>query len=512
MIHHFLSANRIDSPWLHVILAGCLFLLVYCMPLQSRHNWHGDAYFWTGDTHTYVGFKGWTDPWLSHRSIGYPAVLYLFLYPHRQKFLDAFMEKAVKPRIDWLAGPEEPIYDIAAEAGVAKRFEALARFQRGALAIALAIFYLSLCRWFSPGFSFVALAAALWLAPPADPEMIMTEPLSSAFTWSCAAFMLFAPRCSRQSLFFALACLCASCAFLLRPQTLSLTGICSLIFLWQLVTGAKKGVRALLKPTLAFSPLLIAYGYIGWLSITGGQLFLHTHPNMHYSAFCRFAEAEDAQYMPTERARKFTLWFGEHKEEFLHKLVNGEAPYPKITLDPNDSPPWRRRRIGDNLSYGPLREVWAHFKNEKGLAGLNLRQRIIFGKELNSGLWQRHRTEIFVNGWQNFLGGLGYYKDIWQLSPWPPASFAINIGALVLSLGAIGMVPKVRWPLGIMVAIHIMALLAAAVGHHMISRYVEPTEAFFLLAGICALRALGARAYRRWKKSPGALPVSGFYV
>ena len=125
-----------------------------------------------------------------------------------------------------------------------------------------------------------------------------------------------------------LAGLCAALAYLIRPQAISVTALCSLVFLYQVVVWLKKRlpVRVFLKSALAFTPLLISYGYIAWLSIPTGQLFLHSNYDVYYMTFGDFAEAQDVPHMPTERAKKFTARYGEFKEDFLKKMEEGEGP------------------------------------------------------------------------------------------------------------------------------------------------------------------------------------------
>lgn len=167
--------------------------------------------------------------------------------------------------------PEAHIYSIASEVGIAKKFEPIVLTQRLILSFAIAVFYLSLCRWFSPVFSFLALCTALWLAPPPNPHLILTEPLSCALTWLCGAFLLFAPVSAQKKSCYTLACFCAAFAFLVRPQTLSLTGICSLVFLYEIIfSGNIRSLSNLFRKAATFSPLLLAYGYIAWISMTGG--------------------------------------------------------------------------------------------------------------------------------------------------------------------------------------------------------------------------------------------------
>lgn len=324
----------------------------------------------------------------------------------------------------------------------------------------------------------------------------MTEPLSCALTWLCAAFLLYAPTSTKKSIYFVLACFCAAFACLVRPQTLSLTGVCSLIFLYEVVISGKSDLlHSLFRNVASFSPLLLAYGYIAWISFTGGGLYLHTLNEVAYSAFCTYAEKEDAEYMPTERARKFTAWFGEHKEELINIIKNNGVQFPE-----NASPPRIRQIRGDGLLYaGGLGEAWKHFSKEKGLSHFNRQQQAAFAKELNSGLQKRHAFEIFTNRWQNFLGGLGYYRDIYRLPHFPNATFLINIIAIAISLMGIALVARIRWPVTIMAIIHVMALLAAALGHFVLGRYVEPTEPLLLLAAMCSLYAVCCRVLARSK-------------
>lgn len=493
------------KTWSRFICAGILFALIFWSPWHPQKNWVGESYFLSRDTNSYINFAGWTSPWRAIRSIGYPAFIYPFIYQVHGKYHKVIMD-ASRNKIDAWQTPEEPIYSLASESGIAEKFELIGLAQRVILALGVTVFFLSLCRWFSPIFSFFGLCIALGLAPPPNPLGIMTEPLSCALTWLCAGFLLFAPKSKKRSVYYALACFCAGFSFLVRPQTLSLTGICSFIFIYEVVDSVKyKNFSYLFKKIGVFSPLLLSYGYIAWLSVTGGSLFFYTLHEIPYSSFCFFADAEDAANMPTERSRKFTSWFGEHKEELIHKMEN------KINLKvPEDaSPPWIRRFIGDGLLYGGgLGEVWHHFnlKKERGLSNLTRLQRATLAKELSAGLQKRHRAAIFVNRWQNFLAGLGYYKDIYRFSYLSGATFLINIVALALSLGAIGLRRGIRWPVTIMVAIHLMALLAAAFGHHVIARYVEPTEPLLLLAGICSLWAICRRALVRFQiqKDAGA--------
>ncbi|MBD5626907.1 MAG: hypothetical protein HDQ90_05405 [Desulfovibrio sp.] len=436
--------------------------------------------------YTYVMFNGWTHPWRAIRSIGYPAFIYPFLYSERDNFHKIIMSERSNGADIW-KGPEEPIYAMVSESGMVERFEAIAFAQRVILSFAAAVFYLSLCRWFTPIFSFFALCVALWLAPLPNPQFIMTEPLSCALTWLCAAFLLYAPISTKKSMYYVLACFCAAFAFLVRPQNLSLTGLCSLIFLYEVIfSGRHHFFVTLLKRAVIFSPLLLAYGYIAWICLTGGGIYLHTLAEVYYTAFCAYAETEDVPYMPIERSRKFTSWFGEHKEKLISKIKANGVRFPEKA-----SPPRIRQIMGDGLLYcGGMSEAWVHFSKEKGLAHLSRQQHAVFGKELNAGLKKRHAREILTNHWENFLGGLGYYKDIYRLAHLSNVTFLINMVALSLSLAGIILVTRIRWPVSIMAAIHLMALFAAALGHFVIGRYVEPTEPLLLLAGLGSSWAL----------------------
>lgn len=492
------AVNTISMQgWLRLVCAGILFALIFWYPWQNQKNWQGGTYLLAPDTTTYIGFTAWTDPWQSGRTIGYPAFIYPFLYPDQQKFTKAVFAARHDGTNVW-GSPEPPIYAIATDVGIGKKFDTIVLVQRLVLPLAIAVFYLSLCRWFSPVFSFLALCAALWLAPPPNPHWILTEPLSCALTWLCGAFLLYAPTSTRKSLYYAFACLCAACAFLVRPQTLSLTGVCSLIFLYEMIFSGKYRIRvALLRKAVAFSPLLLVYGYIAWISVTGGGLHLHTLPEVYYSAFNAYAEAEDAKYMPSERSRNFTAWFGEHKKELIGVMETKGSRIPD-----DASPPMRRLLIGDGLLYrGGMRATMAKFANTKDLAHRPRLALAVFGKELIGGLQKRHRAEILIGRWQNFLGALGYYKDVYKLPHFSSATLMINIGALVITSAAIITIVQVRWPLIIMTGIHLMAILAAVFGHAVLSRYVEPTESLLLLAGICALWAFFRERFMQSKNA-----------
>lgn len=485
--------------WLRFFGAGLLFILIFCYPWELQKNWQGGTYVLAPDTVTYIGFTAWKDPWQSGRSIGYPAFIYPFLYPDQQKFIKTVFTALDSGTNIW-ASPEPPIYTIATEVGIGKKFDTIVLVQRLILPLAIAVFYLSLCRWFHPVFSFLALCGAFWLAPPPNPHWILTEPLSCALTWLCGAFLLYAPTSTRKSLYYALACLCAACAFLVRPQTLSLIAICSLIFVYEIIFSRNGRLRvALLRKAVAFSPLLLAYGYIAWISVTGGGLHLHTLSDVYYSAFNAYAEAEDAEYMPSERSRKFTAWFGEHKKELI-----GVAETRGGRIPEDASPPRRRLLIGDGLLYrGGMGATITKFANTKDLAHRPRLSQAVFGKELVAGLQKRHRVEILVARWKNFLGALGYYKDVYKLHHFSNATLIINIMALFIASAAIITKVQIRWPLIMMTGIHIMAILVPSFGHIVISRYVEPTEPFLLLAGMCALWAFFRERFVR-SKSPCA--------
>lgn len=488
--------NRMTRVRIRFVCAAIFFCLIFWYPWELQKNWQGGTYLLSPDSPTYIEFNAWTHPWRSCRSIGYPAFIYPFLYPDQQKFVKT-VTAARRTGISfihmWLL-PEAHIYVIASEVGIMGKFDAIVLAQRLILSLAIAVFYLSLCRWFCPVFSFLALCTALWLAPPPNPHWIMTEPLSCALTWLCGAFLLFAPTSARKWSYYTLACFCAAFAFLVRPQTLSLTGICSLIFLYEVIFSGKiRSLGNFLRRVLTFSPLLLAYGYIAWISVTGGGLYPHTLVEVPYISFCIYAEADDAEYMPTERSRKFTAWFGEHKEELINKIKNNGVQFPE-----NASGPRIRQILGDGLLYsGGLGEVWKHFSKEKGLSHFNRRQHAAFASELKSGLQKRHAFEILTNRWQNFLGGLGYYRDIYCLPHFPNATFLINIIALTLCVAGIGLVARIRWPVTIMAVIHLMALLAAAFGHFVLARYVEPTEPLLLIAAMCSVWALCTRVIAR---------------
>lgn len=155
--------------WPRFLCAGILFILVFWSPWQIQKNWQGDSYLMTKDTHTYVQFNGWTHPWRAVRSIGYPAFIYPFLHSVRNKHDKIYVDER-RLGIDIWKAPEQPIYAMVSESGIAGRFEAIAFTQRVILALAVAVFYLSLCRWLSPFFSFLALGASLWLAPLPNPQ------------------------------------------------------------------------------------------------------------------------------------------------------------------------------------------------------------------------------------------------------------------------------------------------------------------------------------------------------
>lgn len=527
----FLKEKKDMGPsWLHLLFAGIIFALVFCypwqtesdweedefiqtpeFPWQARKNWRGHGYFFGGDTHTYVLFKAWKHPWRSHRSIGYPAFLYPFLYPDHQKFDKAQAE--ARKNGPWGAGTKKPIYTVIAEIGLEKKFETVALVQRWILSLAIVLFYLALSRWFPPLFSLVAMVAALWLAPPPDPLRIMTESLSCSLAWFCGAFLLFAPKTRHQVPCFALASLCAALAYLVRPQMLSLTALLSLVFLYIVFLWSRReSVRGIFKAAVAFSPLMLSYGYIAWLSVTGGHLFLHTEHTARFSEFCYFGETADTPHMPTERARKLTLWFGEHKAEFINKIITvnrDEALSSKIRIIGNESPVRKRTVLGESFLYHTgWPETMKHFKDERGIGGLSLLEGNILGRELTSGLWQRHSAAMLTLVWQNLIGALGYYRDVWHLTRLPRLSFAFNIAALSLCAWLILRGDKCRWPLIMMVGIHLITILPAAC-HFVMRRYVEPTEAFLLLAGMCSLWRLfcRGRTHLRPQNAGVAAPV-----
>lgn len=480
--------------------AGLLFLLIFWYPwetpdhLKTWESRQGDTYILMPDSPSYIAFRGWTNPWLSVRSIGYPLFLYPFLRHDRQAFMRAYYEIGRKGFQYWL-DDDEPIYTFPKKLGIDKKFARVVLAQRLILALGITFFYLSLCRWFGQIFAFVALLAALCLSPPPPPQAIMTEPLSCALTWLCGGFLLRAPASARRGLCFALACLCAGLSFLVRPQTLSLTGLCSLLFLYEVfIVDRKHLLTAFLKQAVAFCPLLLAYGYIAWVSVAGGHLALHVLPEMNYLTFYYYAESEDAPYMPSERAKMFTEWYGQHKDA----LVNA------IPIQPHVSPPKRQHDIAANILFHQGGGgIWQHFAKVKGIGNLNRKGQSIFSNELLAGLQHRHRGEMLAARWAHFISGLGYYSDVYRLAPFPRATFALNILALTLSLGAIAVCARYRWPLVIMLGIHIMSLLAAAFGNMMLQRYVEPTAPFLFLTAFCSCLVLGEKLYARWKGRQG---------
>lgn len=518
MLHCLLQRNnQTRHDWVLFFLTSLLFIMIFSYPwnestrsdefvqppdalFQAQRNWQGHAYFFGGDSHTYVLFNAWRDPWSSYRSIGYPAFLFPFLYPDQKIFHDA-VSKASMSGTNVMSTPKRYVYAINTEIGLAKKFEVVALVQRILLSLAIVVFYISLCRWFFPLLSFAFLTAALWIAPPPDPAFIMTEPLSCALTYLCGAFLLFAPKTSRQGVFFALASLCAALAYLVRPQMLSLTALMSLIFLYQVYTWSTKGrVRAFLRGVIIFSPLVLAYGYIWWLSVTGGQLFLHTLPGVNLTSFCYFAESADAPHMPTERARLLTAWYGERKEKFIEQIFNFKAEEVpgKVHITGAESPLKKRALFGDLPYYlGPFGDGLKYLRKVVGGGNLSLLERNLLGRELKAGLRHRHGNEMGTLVWQNWIGSLGYFKDVYYLALFPTDTFIINCAALLLAGFAIIISAQVRWPLLVMTGIHCLSILAAAFGNYVIGRYVEPTEAFLLLAGMCSLWILCWHAWKR---------------
>lgn len=482
--------------------AGLLFLLIFWYPwetpdyLKTWESRQGDTYILMPDTPSFIAFRAWKNPWQSIRPIGYPLFLYPFLRHDRQPFMRALHEAGRSGFQNWF-DDDEPIYTIPRKLGIDRKFEAVALVQRVILALGIALFYLSLSQWFGEIFALVALLAALCLSPPPPPQAIMTEPLACALTWLCGAFLLHAGASARRGLCFALACLCAGVSFLIRPQTLSLTGLCSLLFLYEVfIAGRKHRIAAFFKQALVFSPLLIAYGYIAWLSVTGGHLFLHTMPEVHYLTVYYYADAEDARHMPTERARKFIEWYAQQKEGLVKK----------IPLSPKASPPKREHTVGATILHSWAdgeSGIWKHFAKENGIGNLARLGRSIFAKELLAGLQPRHSGELLTARWEHFISAFGYYDDVYRLAPFPRATFALNILALALSLGAIAVCPRYRWPLVIMLGIHIMAVLAASLGNVILQRYVEPTVPLLFLTAFCSCLVLGEKLYARLKGRSG---------
>lgn len=481
------------------MLAALIFFLIFWYPWQNQNTSENQGYFLSRDTRGYMLFSGWRDPWRSYRSIGYRLFLYPFLHHDVQKFTLAW-DKARNAGIDVWMDNAKPLYSIAKETGIAKKFKAISLVQRIVEALAFSVFYLALCRWLPAAPAFIALLVAVLFAPPPSPYAILTEPLTCALTWFCAAFLLYAPKSTLKIFCVAMACLCASLAFLIGPRTLSLVGLCSLIFLglaWCRIR--ERAWLRLVKSVCAFSPLMLAYAYIGWLSVTGGQVFLHTQWDVPYFTFLYLAEAEDIQYMPTERARKYAIWYVERKKDFFNAIKNGTGGFPKFDAQLH-SPVSARGNMGNLLVYyGPLRESWKYFKNDKDIANPRQNIKATLGKELTAGLWHRHTGDIILGWGQNFIAGLGYYKDVYLLRLLPSVSFAVNMGALILAVLAIMLYPGTRWPIGIMVGIHIMAIIATAIGHFMIGRYVISTQPFLLIAGVYSLWFLCIRGYQRLK-------------
>ena len=502
------------------IFATILFLMIFSYPWaektrldevillpssswQPQKNWQGHAYFFGGDSHTYVLFNAWQNPWASHRSIGYPAFLYLFLNNVHKKFFDA-IHKASRSGINVMLNPQKHVYAINTELGLAKKFEAIALTQRLILSLAIAVFYLSLCKWFSPIASFSFLTVSLWIAPPPDPAFIMTEPLSCALTYLCAAFLLYAPKILHQGVFFALASFCAALAYLVRPQMLALTALMSLIFLYQVFAWSANGrIRAFFRGALAFSPLLLAYGYIAWLSVTGGHLFLHTLPGVDFTSFCYFVESEDAPHMPTERARRLTSWYGERKNEFIDRIFsfkNDDTP-GKVHITGDESPVKKRALFGDLPYYlGPFDEGLKYLRTELKHGNLSLLERNILGRELITGIRYRHNSEMRTLLCQNLIATLGYYKDVYYLLLFPNYTFKINLISFLMVIFALISIRAYRWPLLVMIGIHVLSILAASFGNYVISRYVEPTETFLLLSGMCSLWIIGCKLLSHMKK------------
>lgn len=487
---------------LRFFLAVTTFFLIFFYPFHSWQNGKnplGQDYILFPDSNTYIFFKTWEDPWGSVRPIGYPAFLYPLLSP---------IQKELYPSKDLWGRPSRATYTVVTEKGFASNFERVVFLQRIILALGISLFYLSFCRWFPPLFCFMALIGALWVAPPPDPQWIMTEPLSNAFTWYCAAFLLFAPRSRRQRICVALACLSASLAYLVRPQSLSMTALCSLIFLYEAIVCLKlrTSLRTFLKSAMAFTPLLLAYGYIAWLSLSAGQIFLHTNCEVYYATFGHLAEAQDVPYMPTERAKKFTARFGEYREDFLKKMEEGKGPYVRHRLRKQMPAAQRGMAIGRAFLYAFSTDMmWNHFKD---LKTLNCLQKSIFGKELTSGLWHRHKYEMLTSSLYHFISGLGYPPNVWYLPLFPRTSFVINMVAIALTAFAFVVWRKGRWPVLLLAGIHLLAILTAACGHFVLARYVSPTEAFLLLAGMGSAWFLIEYAYNRLRRHGAHFPAS----
>ncbi|WP_165075761.1 MULTISPECIES: hypothetical protein [unclassified Desulfovibrio] len=487
--------KSINFPLINVLVSLFTFLFVFFTPLDYSLNKYGGTYVYTPDTGTY--FPLYWDPWKSTRTPGYPLFLYPFLEPHRKELAAAFKmaHKKLAPE-DFSTG----FHECLNEAGLQGVFDNIVLCQRLLLSIGAAFLVYTCALFINPLVVGGCFFLCVKMLPLVNPTWLITECVAQPLSFFTIGLLLLFFR-KRNFLFLFLAALCASFLYLVRPAgvyMLALGGICWLYFFW------KDRFHHVFKFLFSATGFLPAVAYIGYLSITSGYLLFGTHPESSDLQFsCYFLQKEDIENMPTLRAREYAR-IQLDKVEFWKKEIS-KLYWP-------DFEEWPRTKSFGFLynysawpiTYMPENEVLRELSKNPQIGPLNLKQRVMMGRELKKGMLKRHSWDRIKTVGCNILAGLGYYSDF------PSSTLKRKYGFPLMVCGwgvwciALLLCQEVRFCLLLPGAAHLLHVFAISYGNSIGYRYVDLTEPLFAFAVFLSLWALACRLWQFYRKTSGA--------
>lgn len=478
-----MSSKVINLPRLNIFVALFFFLFVFFTPLDYSLNKYGGTYVPRPDTPSYFNLP--LDPWESVRTPGYPLFLYPFLEPHREKVESAFKNASQLPQAEIF--PAFPKF-INAQ-GLQEVFDNIVLCQRVVLALGAAFLVYTCSLYINALVVGVCFFLGVKLCPLVNPAYLLTESVAQPLSFFAIGLLLLFFK-KGNFIFLFLATLCASSLYLVRPAgiyMLALSSFCWLYFFW------KDRFHHIFKFLIVATGFLPALAYIAYLSITSGYLMFGTHPegsDLQFSSY--YLQKEDIENMPTLRAR-------EYARIYLDKVEDWKKEHAKRVLGP-DFEQWpRTRSFGYRyntavwaLMWLPAGQVLAELAKNPQIGPLGIKDLVIMGRELKSGVLKRHTGDRIKTVGCNILAGLGYYRDYRSSSLWK-YGFPLIMGSWGVWGLALLFCPRVRFCLFLPGAAHFLHIFAISYGNFIHWRYINLTEPLFLFAVFLSLWALAGR-------------------
>ncbi len=480
------GSKGIDSCLITIGVSIFTFLFVFFTSVDYSLNKYGGTYVHSPDTFSYINF--YMDPWKSIRTPGYALFLYPFLEPHRKELSNALKNASKLPSSEvFSTGKRFP--EFANAQGLQGVFDNIVLGQRILLSIAATFLVYTCSLYLNALVAGGCFFLGVQITPLVNVSLLLTESVAQPLSFFAIGLLLLFYK-KRNFFFLFLAALCASALYLVRPAgiyMLGLAGICWLFFFWE------NRFHHIFKFSWTATGFLPAVAYICFISVTSGHLLFGTHPqgtDLQFSSY--YLQKEDIGKMPTLRAR-------EYARIYLDKIETWKKDNGKTMFGP-DFEEWPRTKSFGYvynttvwpLTYKPEGEIWAELAKDPQIGHLSLMERVKTGRELKTGMLERHTGDRIKTVGCNMLAGLGYYRDYRSSSLWA-YGFPLIAGAWAVWCLALLLCPQVRFCLLLPGGAHLLHVFVISYGNFILSRYIDLTETLFVFSAFLSLWALATR-------------------